>query len=288
MRVKSLIFVLAILTILSGVAWSDPFDVIIVTSGSAESERGYTEFLQDVYRGNVHVHIEPDRYDEDLSNNRKRELEAADLIIISRDASNSDYDDDADFWNKVNVPILNHNIKLARSDGHTEWDWLDGSDTSAYAITYLTVADSNDEIFAGIDTSGGAVEMFATSTDVDYSDQGSAGYGTLVAASDSNVVIARWLGNEPNYYDSSPYAPNSPRIFFAMPEMTYEFFDNATDDGRLMVENAILSLLPVIRPAGDLDIDGDVDFNDFSIFSEHWTDFGPICGSSSPLLSFGR
>ncbi len=282
MRVKLFISVFAILTILSGVVHSDPFDIIIITSGSTESERGYTEFLQNIYKGNVHVHIDPDRYDENLSENKKSELESADLFIISRDASNSDYDDDAEFWNEVNVPILNHNIKLARSDGHTEWDWLDGSDTISYPLTYITVADANDEIFTGIDTSGGTVDIYATSTDIDYSDQGLAGYGTVVATSDGNVVIARWLGSEPNYYDGSYYAPNSPRIFFAMPKMTYEFFDNSTDDGKQVLENAIMSLLPVIRPTGDLDDDGDVDFDDFSVFSGYWMDSGLTCRSPIP------
>ncbi len=280
MGIKSLILTLAVLTILSGAANADPFNIIIVTSDSADSERDYTEFLQDIYKGNVHVHIEPDRYNENLSDSKKSELESADLIIISRDGYYKNYNDDAEFWGEVNVPMLNHNAKLARSDEHTEWDWLPGWDTWDILCTHLGIANANDEIFTGIDTSGGIVQIFATSTYIDYSDQYSAGYGTIVAKRFGKVVIARWLGNEPNYYDGSYYAPTAPRIFFALPKKTYYFFDNATDDGKLMLKNAILSLLPVIRPTGDLDDDGDVDFGDFSVFSEHWMYSGPVCGES--------
>lgn len=280
MKIKSLISILVLLTTLTGGARSEPLNIIIVTGNSAESERGYTEFLQDIYRGNVHIHIDPDRYKEDLSTNKKSELESADLIIISRDSEGTDYNADADFWNAVNVPILSHNINLARSDGHRFWDWLDGDKADTNPCMYLDIADANDEIFAGIDTSSGTVEIFTTGKELEHSDQTSAGYGTVVATSDSNVVIARWLCSEPNYYDGSYYAPGAPRVFFAAPKMTYGFFDDATDEAKLMLKNAILSLLPIERPQGDLDYDRDVDFDDFVIFSMYWRDSG--CVEMSP------
>jgi len=279
-KIKSLMSILVLLTILAGGARSEPLNIIIVTRDSAESERGYTEFLQDIYRGNVDVHIDPDRYDEDLSANKKLELESADLIIISRDNVGTDYNADADFWNDVNVPILSHNINFARSDGHRFWDWLDDDKTDTNPCTHLAVADANDEIFAGVDTSSGTVEIFITGKELEHSDQTSAGYGTVVATSDSNVVIARWLGSEPNYYDGSDYAPGAPRVFFALPKMTYEFFNDATDQAKLMLKNAILSLLPINRPQGDLDYDRDVDFDDFAIFSMYW--MGSGCTEMAP------
>ena len=79
---RSLVSILVILTALAVCARAEPLTVIIVTADSNESERGYTEFIRDIYRGNVEVLIEPDRYDEDLSGKKKLELESADLIII--------------------------------------------------------------------------------------------------------------------------------------------------------------------------------------------------------------
>ncbi|MBL7154674.1 MAG: DUF3616 domain-containing protein [Phycisphaerae bacterium] len=269
---RSLIPVLFVFMVLAASAPAQPLTVIIVTADSDESERGYTEFLQHLYRGNVDVQIQPDRYDEDLSGKKKLELESADLIIVSRDAGCKDYNADADFWNDVNVPILNHNIKLARRDGHDYWDWLDGDDTATNPFTHIMIADYNDQIFAGLDTSSGAVPMFTEGIKVGHSDQSSAGNGTVIGMSGGNVVIARWLGDEPVYYDGSHYAPGGPRIFFATPKMTYKFFDDATDQAKLMLKNAILSLLPVYRPAADLDYDRDVDFEDFAIFAGYWGD----------------
>jgi len=269
---RSLVSILVMLTALAASTRAEPLTVIIVTADSNESEQGYTEFIRDIYRGNVDVQIRPDRYDEDLSRKKKRELESADLIIVSRDNTDTDYNADADFWNDVNVPILNHNIKLARGSGHDYWDWLDGGDTSTTPHTHLAVADANDAIFAGVDTSSGTVEMFATAIEFDHSNQSSAGNGAVIATSDGDVVIARWFGNETSYYEGSDYAPGGPRVFFAMPKMTYDFFDNATAPAKLMLRNAILSLLPIYRPRADLDYDRDVDFLDYAIFAGYWGD----------------
>ncbi|HLB74456.1 MAG TPA: DUF3616 domain-containing protein [Sedimentisphaerales bacterium] len=283
---RSLISILVILTALTAFACAEPLTIIIVTSDSNESERGYTEFLRDIYRGTVEVRIEPGRYEEDLSSTKKLELESADLIIVSRDNLDTDYNADAEFWNDLNVPILNHNIKLARCDGHDYWDWLAGDDTSAIPLTHLTVADPNDPIFAGVDTSSGTVEIFAVAVEIDHSDQSSAGNGTVIATSDGDVVIARWLGNETAYYEGSDYAPGGPRVFFAMPRMTYDFFDNATDQATLMLKNAILSLLPIYRPRADLDYDRDVDFSDFALFAGYWGDSGCVEGVACAEADF--
>lgn len=274
------ISILVLLTALAPAVRSEPLNIIIVT-GNAESERGYTKFLQDVYRGNVNVQIDPGRYDENLLIAGKRlELESADLIIVSRDTDCKDYNADADFWNDLNAPILNHNIKLARSSGHDYWDWLDGSDTMSNPFTHIVIAEPNDQIYAGLNLSCGTVRMFPAGKEIDHSDQSSAGPGTVIGRSGGNVAIARWLGGESSYYAGSQYAPGGPRVFFATPKMTYEFFDDATDQAKLMLRNAILSLLPVYRPTADLDYDGDVDFDDYAIFAGYWGSSG--CTQDSP------
>ncbi len=274
MKINPLILVLLVLTILTPTARSEPFNVIIVTMYDAEFERGYTEFLQNLYRGNVIVHIDPNRYVDNLNTLKKLELETADLIIISANNRAGSYNSDPDFWNELPTPILNHSIKLARSDEHSFWDWLKGSRTGAHPCTHLNITKPDDPIFTGIDTAAGMVQIFTTSKDIDHSDQGSAGYGKVVATFNGDVVIARWIGAEVSYYNGSYYAPDSPRIFFALPALTYEFFDYATVDGKLMLKNAILSLLPINQPDGDLDEDLDVDFDDFAIFARQWRKSG--------------
>lgn len=283
---RSLISILIVFTALAASAPAEPLTIIVVTADSNDSERGYTEFLRDIYRTKIDVRIEPDRYEERLSSKKKDELESADLIIVSRGLPSRDYNADADFWNDVNVPILNHNIKLARRNGHDFWDWLDGDDTNIEEHTHFSVADANDPIFDGVDTSTGSVEMFAPDVELDHSDQSSAGNGRLIATSEGDVAIARWLGSEESYYSASHYAPGAPRIFFAMPEMTYDFFDNATEDARLMLKNAILSLLPIDRPEADLDYDRDVDFEDFAVFAGFWGDSNCVEGMPCAAADF--
>ncbi|UCG58787.1 MAG: hypothetical protein JSU70_04585 [Phycisphaerales bacterium] len=285
MKIRFFTVTLVLLAVLAVCAESAPLKIIFVTENSAESEKGYSEFIKQIYSGNADVRIDPDRYDESLSDKKKNELASADLIIISRDADGKDYNGDADFWNELSVPILNHNIKLARSNGHDYWDWLAGDSNETDLCTVFAVADPNDEIFTYIDVSAGTAQMFATGKDIDLSDQSSAGNGATVATCNGNVAIARWLGSETSYYEGSDYAPGGPRVFFALPEMTYEFFEDATEPAKLMLENAILSLLPVPELRGDLDDDRDVDFDDFVLFCQYWMSTGctedSACGGAN-------
>ncbi|MHC5060617.1 MAG: hypothetical protein ACYTFK_05990 [Planctomycetota bacterium] len=276
MKVNRLIFLLLV-TVVAGIARGRPFNIIIVTSNET-SEDGYREFLQDIYRGNVEVHIQEDRYKEHLSAGKKVELEAADLIIISRDNSGTDYNADADFWGPVNVPMLNHCINVVRSDAHKFWDWLPGDKSDTNPCTDFIVADANDAIFAGVDTSAGFVRILSTGKDVDHSDQDSAGSGQVVATSGGKVVIARWQGDESLYHDNSDYGPGGAgRVYFATPDKTYNFFNFGSEDAKIMLRNAIVSLLPVPRPEGDVDNDWDVDNEDLAVVSNWWQE--PNCVS---------
>jgi len=277
MKVRCLICMLVVFAV-AGLARARPFTIIIVTS-DIDSEQGYTRFLQDIYRGNVDVQIQPDRYKEHLTAPLKAELQEADLIIVSEDNSGPDYNADADFWALLDVPILNHCINLVRSDNHKYWDWLSGNKSDTNPCTHFNVADHNDVIFSGVDTSAGSVQVLSTGKDVDHSDQSSAGNGRLIATSGGNVVITRWLGDEDFYYDGSDYGPaGAGRLYFATPDKISDYFDLGTEDAKIMLANAIVSLLPVPRPEGDLDNDWDVDFEDFSLLSGSWQE--PNCSTS--------
>lgn len=283
-KILTLAWTLFIMTLV-GRARSEPLNIIIITEHKSRSEKLYGQFLQEIYRGNAIVSIEPDRYDEDLSNSKKLELEAADLIIISRDTDSTQYNNDADFWNHVHVPVLNHNAKLVRSNDHRFWDWLPGDTTTCNPCTTLIAIDPEDPIFEGLDTSTG-ITVFTADVPIDLSDQTSAGNGTVVATAGGNVMVARWTGSEDLYYDQSLYAPGATRLFFAMPDPPSDFFDNATDEALRMLANAIRSLLAPVAIDGDLDDDGDVDLADFSILAACWAGGSeppdPLCGDIDP------
>jgi hypothetical protein len=268
------------LPVLAGSAGSKPFDIILVTEHMNRSEKMYGQFLQELYRGNAIVSIEPGRYNDDLSNSKKRELEAADLIILSKDTEGTKYNNDADFWNQIHVPLLNHNAKLVRSDHHRFWDWLPGDITICNPCTNWTAIDTEDPIFTGIDPSTD-IEMFTAGLEIDLSDQTSAGNGTVVATSGGNILLARWTGSEELYYGESLYAPGAPRVFLAMPDSPSDFFDNATDEALRILANAIRSLLEPVAIDGDFDDDGDVDLADFSILASCWAG-----GADPPYIAF--
>ncbi len=254
-------------------------DIVVVTGSESDSYDLYELFLKEIYRGSVDLDVDADRYDESLSDKKKEELEEADLIIVSRQAEGTDYNGDADFWASVDTPILNHNAKLARSDDHRFWDWLDGDATTCDECYDVEVADFNDPVFDGVDTSAGLVQIYTTGPEVEISDQGSGGLGSVVATVGGNVAIARWHGGETEYFDGSDFGPGAARLFFAAPDDIGHILRDGTDEGRLMLRNAILSLLPFPSPPGDLDGDSDVDFKDAAVLASLWND--PTCADAT-------
>lgn len=241
-----------------------PLDIIIVTS-DAGSEDGYKDFLREIYLDNAAVEIDANRYDESLSDSKKRQLRDADLIIISCDNAGSDYNGDSAFWSTLSVPILCHNTALARSNSGDNWDWF-GSGRTTVSLTDFNITDPNDPIFNGIDTSPGVMTMLETSDNFELPDEPYSGNGTLLATDTSNLpAIVRFDGSEPNYYDGSLYNPNdTPRIFFAMGAKPSDFFDNATAPARKLLRNAVTDLLPECYQPGDYDCDRDVDMADLA------------------------
>ncbi len=250
--------------------YAKPLNIIIVTS-DAGSEDGYKELLRDIYLDNAAVEIDADRYDESLSDSKKEQLSQADLIIISSDNDGSDYNGDAAFWSQVQVPILCHNTALARSNSHDNWDWF-SSDRVTVPLTDIHIAEPNDPIFNGIDTTPGVVPIFETPENVELPDQPYAGNGTLLATDESGLpVLVRFDGNEPNYYDGSLYNPNGmPRVFFAVGPKPSDFFTHAAAPAKQLLRNAVTNLLPECWLIGDIDCDRDVDVADLAQLSSQW------------------
>jgi hypothetical protein len=116
-------------------------------------------------------------------------------------------------------------------------------------LTHVGVVDRNDPIFDGVTIVGDQVKIFSSLVKgLDVSNQGSVGNGTKIATPVGSdvVMIARWeAGTE--YYPGSGQIAGGPRIFFGM--RTDEFFPFVTDDGKKMLENAILMLLGLLRGA---------------------------------------
>ncbi len=270
MRLIRKIAVMVILLALAGLLQARPLSIIIVTS-DAGSESDYSDFLREIYLDNADVEIDANRYDEPLSNTKKQQLAAANLIIVSSDNAGSDYNGDSAFWSTLPVPILCHNTALARSNNGENWDWFDSGRTTE-AVSELYPADANDALFDGVDLTGGSLTLFDNAKDYELPDTPYTGDGALLATDVTNLpMIVYFDGTEPNYYPGSAYDPNgAPRMFFAMPGKPSTFFDHAAGPARQFLRNAVTTLLPECYQPGDLDCDRDVDMEDLAALAQQW------------------
>lgn len=189
--------------------------------------------------------MEDDKYIDPLGAAAKADLRAADLIIVSRRTSSGNFDAEIEFWNGLKTPILLHSAFLI---GDSRWRWIPGGNENV-DLTQVSVVDPKDPILDGVTVTDGQVVIFSTLVPgLDVSNQGSAGNGTKVAtpAGNDKVMIARWeAGIE--YYPGSGQIAGGPRVFFGM--RTDKFFLFVTDDGKKMLENAILMLMGLFRGA---------------------------------------
>jgi len=240
---KKLIYLVFVVLVL-GLAHSvrATTNIIIVTNNPGD-EADYTPFLKSILGYDITVEAEDDKYIDPLNAAAKANLSAADLIIVSRRTSSGNFTAEIDFWNGLTTPMILHSSFLLGDD---RWRWLPGG-TENVDLTDVAVVDRNSPIFDGVTITDNQVKIFSSLvTGLDVSNQDSAGNSTKIAtpAGSNRVMIAHWdAGTE--YYPGSGQIAGGPRIFFGM--RTDEFFPFVTEDGKKMLENAILILLGLFR-----------------------------------------
>ncbi len=189
------------------------------------------------------------------------ELNAADLVILSRTASSGDYDDgnEPTLWNSVTAPMIALSTWHLRSN---RWLWIDSTSVVRDNISFMQVLELDHPIFAGVEIDAdGLVEPVdpqVYGADVGY--RGTCfvegldmGNGTLLAKSLAELPwIAVWdAGVE--FYDGAGQFAGGPRMMFAagtqdeagaVPQGGW----NLTDAGEQMFLNSVeymISLNPV-------------------------------------------
>jgi len=218
--------------------------IIIVTNDPA-SETSYTPFLKNLLGNDITVEALKDKYVDPLSAAAKADLNAADLIIVSRRTSSGKFVADIKFWNGLAAPVLLHSSFLIGDD---RWRWMPNG-TENVDIARVGVVDGTDPVFNGVTITDGQVQICSTLiAGLDVSNQDSTGNGTKIAtpAGSNRVLIARW-GAGTEYYPGSGHIAGGPRVFFGM--RTDQFIPVINDNGKKMLGNAILSLLGLIGPA---------------------------------------
>ena len=197
--------------------------------------------------------LNPDwHYWWELDPNKVDELNAADLVIISRIASSGKYDDvDADTgfsepneWNAVTTPLISLNAHISRN---SKWKWVNGNETYNKEVLADIVAPDH-AVFDGvaIDPNGQAL-LLTDEYNVNVIGATDAGNGTLLAAraSDGSVAIAAWEAGV-EFYEGSGQIAGGPRMFFAAGAGSKSPKDglyNLTADGEQAFLNAVNYML---------------------------------------------
>ena len=241
---KKLVYLIFVVLVLAPAYSGWGVTNIIVVTDDSTSEAGIEPFLKEILGNGIAVEIENEKYRDTLSAAAKANLNSADLIIVSRQTGSGSYDSEIDFWNGLETPILLNSAYLSRDN---RWRWLQGDQHDADALTHLTVIDESSLIFNDVTITDGRVEIFPSAIDnTDVSTQASAGNGTLIAtpAGSTDVMVASWEpGTE--YYPGSGQTAGGPRIAFLMLR-PHQYFPTLTNDGKKMLENAILLLLGIL------------------------------------------
>jgi hypothetical protein len=186
-----------------------------------------------------------------LDPNKIAELEAADLVIMSRNTDSGSYssvaDNEPNQWNAISTPIISLSAHLMRSN---KWGMLNSTGTAYTMGDTHVVADASSVIFDGVAVdANGMVDVVLPDYNVDaVTDITDAGNGRALAtrASDGFVMIATWEAGQA-YYEGSAHVAGGARMFFAagagskssVPDGVY----NLTADGEIMFINAVNYML---------------------------------------------
>jgi len=153
---------------------------------------------------------------EDLDDDKVAALNAADLIIISRNSNSGDYDDDAteiSQWNSITTPIIQSSTHLIRS---SRWLWFDTTTLPTLSDVVVDISVPSHPIFAGVSSPVQITDgVVGPSSFADITGVG-AGNGTLLANVTGGEVawIVEWEeGIE--YYPGSGQIAGGSRMFFA-------------------------------------------------------------------------
>ena len=175
-------------------------------------------------------------------------LNAADLIIVSRDSNSGDYDDGQEItqWNSITAPIL---LQIAHIAGNNRWLWLDSGTNNAAQPTLLAV-DTSHPVFNGVPLDANK-QVNVLTTNTSFLSATAAGNGTLIAtrADNGQVWIAEWQAGQA-FYTGSTQTPAGPRMLFCsggtsgVSDGTY----NLTADGEKMFLNAVRMLVSAGTP----------------------------------------
>jgi hypothetical protein len=219
--------------------------VVYLLSNNAAAETGpgsYSELIVDALGAGTTVNVVSDSdYADGINATREAELEAADLVIISRNSSSGNFDGPAlgVFNGTLTTPVI-ANSPIALRNFRLNW------------FNIGSTATSTSELRDGSDDS--LLTYYGVVEDLQFLDSNSAGNGTVDAyvdvVDDDDFGAGDYLANVSfaagtEYYATGPTASGFRQLF------TLDAYDSAADfdtdltpAGRAALQNAIVTAIP--------------------------------------------
>lgn len=171
-------------------------------------------------------------------------LNAADLVIISRNTDSGSYDngDAVAQWNAITTPILMQVMHISRS---SRWKWLDTTNTNDTMVN-MQVVEPGHPIFQGVtlDANNEMAAILSLTTLTNHTDPGN---GTLLAKRPDNdgLWIVEWATGQ-EFYPGSGQIAGGPRMLLSSGQTQggTDGLYNLTPDGETVFLNAVAYMVP--------------------------------------------
>ncbi len=207
-------------------------------------DSGWTDFL--VANGHVVTRVD----NRVLDAPKIAAMEAADLVIVSRDTNSGNYDDGSEVadWNGITTPLILMSQYLSRS---SRWKWISTGGLPGNGDGAMSVVDASHPIFAGLGLSNGdTVDLSTNNTPAMQGNN--VGNGTLLATdnSNTNATIVHWTAGT-EFYAGSGQTAGGDRLFLGLgnddnnPKGAF----GLNGDGEELFLNAVEHLAGVPEPA---------------------------------------
>ena len=188
------------------------------------------------------------------------QLQAADLVIVSRLTGSDQYDADRKNWNELQTPLLLMSGFLTRGGTDNRWGWTTGGSADAAAATTNMVVASGQESHSFLDGLTGPVTLFNWPGNPAQAPKGvylpNAGTvvagGTVIGTFDGRPMLIDFAAGTDfgaGQASGGPYGiAGGRRIFFGHwgydQSGSYDFNSFLTDDYKLILENIVAATVP--------------------------------------------
>ena len=147
-----------------------------------------------------------------LDDDKIAALEAADLIIVSRNSNSGDYANNATEvtqWNSITTPLMLQAMHIIRNN---RWLWVDSGSTTNLDSPMMEIVASNHKIFAGVTSPVDVLDETLGQTS--FIDTSNVGNGELLAQTENGLLwIAEWETGVEFYPGAGQFA-GGPRMMF--------------------------------------------------------------------------